>query len=111
MDQQEKAILIRSKIKDQALLQQWDEFSQTKLRDVLDHQTMGSYEMPPAELMTASQDDPLKLGVDLDVFEDDEDPLDAHHNNQFDHFTHFPMTKHQEIHRVICSLEFLFHDI
>jgi hypothetical protein len=100
LDQHEKAALVRSRIEDSKLLEEWDEFSQTRLREVLDHQTMGSYEMPPAEIMNASsQDDPLKLGVDLDVFGDDEpDPqLTQEHlsHSHVDNFTRFSnMTKH-----------------
>lgn len=97
LDQHDRAILVRNKVNNDLLLEEWDEFSQSKLREVLDHQTMGSYEMPPADLMT-SQDDPLKLGVDLDVFGDD----DLADSNDFgnDNFAHFPITKHQEMHQV-----------
>jgi hypothetical protein len=83
------------------LLSDWDQFAQTKLREVLDHQTMGSYEIPTIDLMAVSTDDPLKLGVDLDVFGDD-DPLGDDNNNGHDNFARFNnnMTKHHELHEV-----------
>ncbi len=110
LDQREKAILVRTKINEQNLLREWDEFSQTRLREVLDHQTMGSYEMPPVDFVAASQDDPLKLGVDLDVFGDDDDTPESHHHGHLDNFAHFPnMSKHQEMHQVRHFL-FLFRN-
>lgn len=63
IEQRERAIAIREKIADADLLAAWDEFSQTKLRQVLDHQTMGSYEMPTTELATSQ----VKLFMDFTV--------------------------------------------
>jgi len=92
VEHREKALLIREKIQSINLLEAWDEFCHTSLREVLDHQTMGSYEMPPVEITTGSpgnhitshtsgsEEGMLKLGVDLEAFlEEDEHIVDGSH--------------------------------
>ncbi len=49
-ESQERAILLRETIADVSLLQQWDLFTFTKLKAILDHQMMGSYEVPNPEI-------------------------------------------------------------
>jgi hypothetical protein len=98
VEHREKALLIREKIKNADLLESWDEFCHTALREVLDHQTMGSYEMPPVEIAagspgshiashtSGSEEGMLKLGVDLEAFlEEDEHVLDASHGGNLVH--------------------------
>lgn len=49
------------------MLEEWDAFVAQTLHGILDHQMVGSYSAI-ANISSVSQDDPLKLGVDLDVF-------------------------------------------
>lgn len=106
VEHREKALLIREKIKDVDLLETWDEFCHTALREVLDHQTMGSYEMPPVEIAAGSspgshiashtngsEEGMLKLGVDLEAFlEEDEHVVDVSHSGNLHNDQLFTMT-------------------
>jgi hypothetical protein len=47
---QERAQELRERIADSDLLNQWDLFSFSKLKAVLDHQMLGSYEVPAPEI-------------------------------------------------------------
>lgn len=49
-ESRERAVLLRDTISDNNLLQLWDGFTFTKLKAILDHQMMGSYEVPNPEI-------------------------------------------------------------
>ena len=49
-ESRERAVLLREAISDSSLLQVWDNFTYTKLKEILDHQMMGSYEVPNPEI-------------------------------------------------------------
>eukprot|EP00600_Ochromonadales_sp_CCMP1393_P004849 CAMPEP_0174967212 /NCGR_PEP_ID=MMETSP0004_2-20121128/7459_1 /TAXON_ID=420556 /ORGANISM="Ochromonas sp., Strain CCMP1393" /LENGTH=1048 /DNA_ID=CAMNT_0016216321 /DNA_START=14 /DNA_END=3160 /DNA_ORIENTATION=- len=68
IDETDKIGSLRSLVaEDENLLNEWDSFVQDVLHSVLEHQMVGSYNAV-ANMSGFSQDDPLKLGVDMDIF-------------------------------------------